>query len=257
MSKKVTPRKCSECGKRRIPAKRSNGRLSTKCKECFGGLFWASAFGRWFAEAATRQSPDSMPLDEVDIKRIYELWLTRKRGIGYTFKNGHTKVLHDYHICHRDPAKGKGFQGRFTAGNLMVATVKANKAAYNADPIDHGYRVYTTKRPFKTAEKVRQWCNGQYDLNGIVRDLDLKKYSPPSKSIDDIHPEFLPKGVHPQVMLENQLNRFEGSSTRQWRRVLISPNEAFHDVLVYGIGLGNGQLKEPDNDCNETDEYDF
>jgi hypothetical protein len=244
MSKAVTPRKCSECGKRRIPAKRSNGRLSTKCKECFGGLFWTSAFGRWFADATTRQSPDSMPFDEEDIKGIYKLWLSRKEAIGYTISNGSLQVSHDYHISHRDPANGDGFQGRFTTENLLVAPAQSNKAAYNAELINHGHRVYTDKKPFKTTAKVRQWCNGQYNLNDIVRELELKKYSPPKRNTVDINPDFLPKGKTPETVLEQQLGRFEGGGTDPWRHTIVKPSDAFVTVISYGIGLGKGKLKD-------------
>lgn len=243
MNKPSSPRNCSECGKRRVPAKRSNGRLSTKCKECFGGLFWSSHFGRWFANAATRQSQDSMPYDEDDITGIYHLWVTRRKAIGYTVKDGKVIPTHDYHISHRDPARGNGFQGRLTTGNLMVAPAKANKNAYNSEPVDHGYRVITNRPPFGDAAKVRQWCGGQYDLNGLVRNLELKKYSPSAKSSGDIDPEFLPNGVHPSVMLENQLSRFEGGSTSPWIHTSCSPSHAFTTAIVYGIGLGDGKLK--------------
>ena len=83
----AAPRKCSSCGKRRVPARRAGGRISTKCKECFGGQFWLSAYGRWFADATTRQSPDSMPVDDDDIIGIYYLWKTMKGGKGYMQKN--------------------------------------------------------------------------------------------------------------------------------------------------------------------------
>lgn len=253
MSKVVSPRKCSECGKRRMPARRSNGRLSTKCKECFGGQFWLSAFGRWFAEAAVRQSPESMPFDENDIKGIYSLWSDKKKATGYRLVDEQLIPIHEYHISHRDPAKGNGFQGRFTTGNLIIATAKANQKAYNAEPIDHGFRVYTNKKPFGTPAKVKQWCGGQYDLNGIVADLELKKYSPPKKANTNVSAELLPQGKHPREMLERQVNRFEGGTTNVWRRVVMSPSEAFSDVLVYGIGLGSGELKEcPDDDPELT-----
>lgn len=236
------PRKCSACGKRRVPAKRSNGRLSTKCKECFGGLFWLSSFGRWFADAAIRQSPVSMPFNEDDIIGIYHLWQTRKNGIGYQSKWGQLKPKWDYHICHRDPAKGDGYQGRFTTENLIVATAKANKIAKNSDPIDHGHRVYTNKKPFNTAAKVRQWCNGQYKLNTLVDQLGLKKYSPP-KNRGYFDPDFLPVGTTPIKMLEQQLSRFEGGNTSPWRHTMIQPTHNFHSIICYGIGLGTGKLK--------------
>lgn len=257
MSKAVTPRKCSDCGRRRMPAKRSGGRLSTKCKECFGGLFWNTAFGRWFAEATKRQSPDSMPLDENDIKGIYSLWKQRRDSLGFKLVDGKLEPIHEYHISHRDPANGVGFQGRFTTGNLIVATAKANKMAYNAEPIDHGHRVLTTKKPFGTAEKVRQWCGGQYELNAIAEELSLKKYTAPKKHSGNINPDFLPKGKHPRVMLEEQLNRFNGGGTYPWRHTLSNPNQSFLGALSYGIGLGSGQLKDAPDDTQEHTVDDF
>lgn len=254
MSKAVTARKCSECGKRRIPAKRSNGRLSTKCNECFGGLFWSSAFGRWFAEATTRQSPDSMPIDEEDIKKIYELWLQRKKAIGYKAVDGALVATHDYHISHRDPASGNGFQGRFTAENLIVAPVRANQSAYNAEPVDHGHRIYTDKSSFKTAEKVRQWCRGQYALNEIVKELGLKKYSPPKKDRKDIDPDFLPEGLPPALVLQQQFRRFEGGGTSPWRHTTANPSEMFVTAISYGIGLGSGKLKQ--SQCKDAEDPD-
>jgi len=227
-----------------MPAKRSGGRLSTKCKECFGGKFWNTDFGRWFAEATKRQSPDSMPLDESDIKGIYSLWKQRRDSLGFKLVDGKLMPVHDYHISHRDPANGNGFQGRFTTENLIVATAKANKMAYNAEPIDHGHRVLTPKKPFGTAEKVRQWCGGQYKLNSIAQELGLKKYSAPKKPRGDINPDFLPKGKHPQVVLEQQLSRFNGGGMHPWRHTLVKANESFAAALTYGIGLGSGQLKD-------------
>ena len=255
-SRNPKPRKCSSCSKRRVPARRSGGRTSTKCKECFGGLFWLSSFGRWFAEATTRQSPDSMPFNEEDISGIYQLWKTRKSGIGYKSKWGQVIPKYDYHISHRDPAKGDGYQGRFTTENLIIATAKANKEAYNANPIDHGHRVYTLKKPFGTPLKVRQWCGGQYDLIGLVNELDLKKYKPPRKS-EDINPDFLPTGIPPITMLEQQLNRFEGGSISPWRHTISNPSDQFSTVIIYGIGLGNGKLKEGTEEPLEEPDEDF
>jgi hypothetical protein len=257
MSKAVTPRKCSECGKRRMPAKRSNGKASTKCKECFGGQFWLSEFGRWFAEAAKRQSPASMPIDENDIEGIYALWKERKEATGFTKGHGQLKPAYEYHISHRDPAKGDGFQGRFTTANLIIATAKANKMAYNNEPIDHGFRVYTDKKPFGTAAKVREWCGGQYDLTGNVRDLGLKKYVPKKRSNADINPDFLPQGKPPQTMLEQQLRRFKGGSTDPWRHTISNANDSFTSALVYGIGLGSGELDESYEGTKERREEDF
>ena len=257
MSKALTPRKCSQCGKRRKPAKRSNGRASTKCKECFGGQFWLSEFGRWFADAAKRQSSVSMPLDEDDIVGIYDLWVERKHASGYKLRCGQLKHRYDYHISHRDPATGEGFQGRFTTGNLIIATAVANKKAYNHAPIDHGFRVYTDKKPFGTAAKVREWCGGQYDLLGIVNELGLKKYTPKKFNITNINPDFLPKGTSPQITLESQLRRFEGGSTHPWRHTTYSPTEAFTAALVYGIGLGDGVLKVGNEEPLAPPEVEF
>lgn len=244
MSNSNDPITCSSCGKRRVPARRSNGRLSAKCKECFGGLFWLSSFGRWFAEATIRQSPDSMPFNEDDISGIYHLWETRKAGKGYQVSKYNQATLNwEYHISHIDPAKGDGYQGRFTSENLIVAPANSNLMASNTDPIDHGHRVYTTKKPFGTAARVKQWCGGQYDLNSLVTKLDLKKYSPPSKS-SAINPEFLPKGTPPIIMLEQQLSRFEGGSTDPWKYTTGRPSEVFVTAITYGIGLGSGKLKE-------------
>lgn len=237
------PRTCSSCGKRRVPARRTGGRMSTKCKECFGGLFWLSSFGRWFAEATIRQSPDSMPLNDDDIIGIYHLWKTRKDGKGYRLHRGEIKAKYDYHISHRDPAKGNGYQGRFTTENLIIATAKANKEAYNKDPIDHGHRVYTLKKPFGTSIKVRQWCGGQYNLNGLVNELELKKYQKPKKH-RDFDPNFLPEGIPPRVMVEQQFSRFEEGSTSPWRHTIANPSNQFCTAIIYGIGLGSGKLRE-------------
>jgi hypothetical protein len=273
-SSNTAPRKCSSCGKRRVPAKRAGGRTSTKCKECFGGQFWLSSFGRWFAEATTRQSPDSMPFNEEDISGIYQLWKTRKSGIGYKLKWGQAVPKYDYHISHRDPAKGNGYQGRFTTENLLIATAKANKEAYNANPIDHGHRVYTLKKPFGTSLKVRQWCGGQYDLIGLVNELELKKYKPPIKdryvdtdfltndtspSNNDryFNPDFLPSGISPKAMLEQQLKRFEGGSTSPWRHTVGNPSDQFSTAIIYGIGLGSGKLKEGPEEPLEEPGEDF
>jgi hypothetical protein len=255
-SSKAKPRICSECGKRRVPAKRSNGRMSTKCKECFGGLFWLSSFGRWFADATTRQSPVSMPFNEEDISGIYQLWETRRSGIGYRLHRGEVVPKHDYHISHRDPAKGKGYQGRFTTENLIIATAKANKVAYNANPIDHGHRVHTLKKPFGTSLKVRQWCGGQYDLNRLVNELELKKYNPPKKH-GNVNPDFLPNGTSPSIMLEQQLSRFEGGSTSPWRHTLGKPSQQFSAAITYGIGIGSGKLKEVSIDALIEPEGEF
>ncbi|MGY0311447.1 hypothetical protein ACV4QK_06075 [Alteromonas macleodii] len=257
MSKVVTARKCSECGKRRKPAKRSNGRLSSKCKECFGGLFWTSAFGRWFAEAAKRQSPVSMPIDESDIKGIHALWVERKKATGFTKINDHVKPIYDYHISHRDPAKGEGFQGRFTTANLIIAPAKANKMAYNNESIDHGFRVYTDKKPFETAAKVREWCGGQYNLTGLVRELELKKYVPKKSSTANVDSDFLPQGTPPLTMLENQLRRFKGGSTAPWRHTISNANDSYTSALIYGIGLGSGELDESYEGTKEPQEEDF
>ncbi|MBY5981265.1 hypothetical protein [Ferrimonas balearica] len=248
------PRKCSECGKRRVPAKRNNGRLSTKCKECFGGLFWRSQFGKWFAEAAKRQSPDSMPFDEQDIEGIYHLWVTRKQGMGWSMKRGKLEPKFDYHICHRDPAKGDGCQGRFTTANLMVAPAKVNQSAKNKNPIDHGHRIYTAKLPFSSAAKVRQWCGGKYDLNGLVDKLNLKAASTKSS---DINPEWLPVGIAPSLMMEQQLMRFDGGTLEPWSRTLMSPSAAFEGALVYGIGTGTGRVLEADEATSEEPEEEF
>jgi hypothetical protein len=255
-SSKAAPRKCSSCGKRRVPAKRAGGRTSTKCKECFGGLFWLSSFGRWFAEATTRQSPDSMPFNEEDISGIYQLWKTRKSGIGYKSKWGQVVPIYDYHISHRDPAKGNGYQGRFTIENLLIATAKANKEAYNANPIDHGHRVYTLKKPFGTSLKVRQWCGGQYELIGLVNELELKKYKPPKK-YGYIDPYYLSTGISPITMLEQQLKRFEGGSTSPWRHTIGNTSDQFSTAIIYGIGLGSGKLKEGPEELLEEPDEDF
>lgn len=247
MAATLKPRKCSECGKRRMPAKRNNGRPSTKCKECFGGLFWKSAFGRWFAEAAKRQSPDSMPLDEADIEAIHQVWLARVKGTGTKF---------EYHVCHRDPAKGDDYQGRFTAANLIVAPAKVNLQAKNSDPINHGYRVYTDKPPFGTAEKVRQWCGGQYKLNALVDSLQLKPYrkAAPQESNTEWERGL---GTAPSLMLETQLSRFEGGSSEPFGTAIISAYNAYQTALVYGIGTGTGELTQSSGDASDEPEEEF
>ncbi|TNZ91671.1 hypothetical protein CGK38_09200 [Vibrio parahaemolyticus] len=57
----------------------SKNRPTKTCKQCKGGNFFSSAFGAWFKDAALRQSPDSMPLDEDDIIAIHEIWKRRKK----------------------------------------------------------------------------------------------------------------------------------------------------------------------------------
>lgn len=198
-----------------------------------------------------------MPLDEDDIVGIYDLWVERKHASGYKLRCGQLKHRYDYHISHRDPATGEGFQGRFTTGNLIIATAVANKKAYNHAPIDHGFRVYTDKKPFGTAAKVREWCGGQYDLLGLVNELGLKKYTPKKFNITNINPDFLPKGTSPQITLESQLRRFEGGSTHPWRHTTYSPTEAFTAALVYGIGLGDGVLKVGNEEPLAPPEVEF
>jgi hypothetical protein len=256
-SSNAAPRKCSSCGKRRVPARRAGGRMSTKCKECFGGQFWSSAYGRWFAEASIRQSPDSMPVNDDDLIGMYYLWQTMKGGKGYKLNNeGKIVHRHDYHISHRDAAKGDGYQGRFTAENLIVATAKANKEAYNKGHIDHGHRVYTNKKSFGSAAKVRQWCGGQYDLNKIVAELGLKKYKAPKKN-GSIETEYLPDGIPPRIMLEHQFARFEGGGTSPWRHTIGNPSDQFSTAIIYGIGLGSGKLKEGPEELPEEPDEDF
>lgn len=260
MSKRVIKRrKCSECKRLRVPAKRSKGRLSTKCKACFGGTFWLSAFGKWFADAAKRQSQVSMPKDDEDIKRIYQLWAECRSVCGYTVSNGQLHKKYNYQMCHRDPAKGDGFQGQFTYGNLMIAEDSVNKSAKNKQPIDHGYRIYTTKKPFGTAAKVREWCGGQYNLNKLVDELALKKYQPKAKT-SSIHVDqsFLPEGLPPALVFNGQLKRFEGGSTSPWGHTIMRISYKVHDSLVYGIGLGTGRvLTETGKLMDNNKEDDF
>jgi hypothetical protein len=198
-----------------------------------------------------------MPVDDDDIIGIYYIWQTMKSGKGYDLQNdGKVIYKYDYHISHRDAAKGKGYQGRFTTENLIVATAKANKEAYNKGELDHGHRVYTNKKPFGLAAKVRQWCGGQYDLNKIVDELGLKKYKSPRKHVN-IDTEYLPDGVPPRIMLEQQLARFEGGSTTPWRHTTASPSDQFSTAIVYGIGLGEGKLSESHQELSGKPEDDF
>ncbi|WP_298942962.1 hypothetical protein [uncultured Psychromonas sp.] len=229
---------------RRMPAKRSNGRTSTKCNDCFSGVFWKSEFGMWFADATTRQSPESMPLDDEDIKNIHSLWKDCKSACGLILEQGKFIKRYDYHMCHRDPAKGNGYQGRFTYGNLMIAEARINQSAGNKNPIDHGYRVYTSKKPFGTTEKVKQWCGGQYRLTKLVDDLKLKKHvKKVTTEVEDI--DFLPEGVPPRLMIEKQLKRFEGGSTAPWRYTTGPPSEIQLGALVFGIGIDNSKVLKP------------
>jgi hypothetical protein len=253
----IKKRKCSECGKRRMPAKRSNGRLSTKCDECFGGMFWKAGFGIWFADAAKRQSPDSMPIDDEDIKNIHSLWKECKTAEGLMESQGKMIKIYNYHMCHRDPAKSDDFQGRLTYGNLMIAEAAVNQGAGNYNPIDHGCRVYTTQKPFGTAAKVRQWCRGQYKLKELVEELDLKKHVKKVFNGDsDI--DFLPEGVPPRTIVERQLKRFEGGGTEPWRYTLANASVMQQGALVYGIGLGSGKALKPSEIPKDTlDEDDF
>jgi len=58
-------------------------------------------------------------------------------------------------------------------------------------------------------------------------------------------------------MLERQLRRFKGGSTDPWRRTISSPNDSFTSALVYGIGLGSGELDESYDGPKELQEEDF
>ena len=58
-------------------------------------------------------------------------------------------------------------------------------------------------------------------------------------------------------MLEHQLRRFKGGSTDPWRHTISNANDSYTSALVYGIGLGSGELDEFYDGTKECQEEDF
>ncbi|ENL4770671.1 hypothetical protein AB5F88_002182 [Vibrio parahaemolyticus] len=146
-----------------------------------------------------------MPLDDNDIKEIYGIWKKRKKYQGLSFiaegdvvtyfnsdtgryeekeQGWHKRT--EYHLCHLDPVKGDGYQGRLTSKNLIIASSTVNQSLGNKVFKDHGNRVYTDTPTFKDAEALRTWCSQNYDLSSIAHNLGLKSATSttPNKSID-------------------------------------------------------------------------
>ncbi|EGR0298038.1 hypothetical protein FMH07_00365 [Vibrio parahaemolyticus] len=231
----------------------SKNRPTKTCKQCKGGNFFSSAFGAWFKDAALRQSPDSMPLDEDDIIAIHEIWKRRKKYQGLRFiVEGDTSTYFnrdtgryeeqehgwhkdtEYHLCHLDPVKGDGYQGRLTAKNLIIASSTVNQSLGNKVFKDHGNRVYTDTPVFKDAEAVRAWCSKNYDLSSIAHELGLKSATSTNliKSVD-ITMHYLTES---QVLIE-EIKRLGGSWSCEDVK---SPHEASMELLKQGIsGIKN------------------
>ena len=243
--KKIT---CKGCGQRRVPFLGSRNRPTKYCNQCKTGSFWTSSFGQWFLDAAERQSPDSMPHDDNDIKAIYELWKRRRiaQGTRYVVERvwdsgedfyGESKLVeygrwsseYNYQLCHLDPVTGEGFQGRLTAKNLMLAPAKVNQSLGNNQETDHGHRVYTDTPAFKSDQDIKAWCAKVYDIAAIANELKLK-----SKSKEEPQGEiWLGKAaVDPAALLIEEVNRLGAD----WSANHVNdPYTAFEDFLKLGV----------------------
>ncbi|MCS0187465.1 hypothetical protein NDJ06_19365 [Vibrio alginolyticus] len=243
--------KCNGCGRKRVPFLGSRGRPTKYCKECKGGNFWTSAFGQWFLDAASRQSKDSMPLNDNDIEEIHQLWLRRRRaqgtryiismtwdygddpfGIEYEPKRvqeGKWESDYTYHLCHLDPVTGDGFQGRLTANNLVIAPAKINQSLGNSQVVDHGFRVYNAQEPFKDKQQVKSWSTKMYDIAAIAQRLKLKPKSNEAPQSD----LWLSSGsTSPSEVFVDEINRLGGNWSANHTK---NPAMAFEQLLKIGI----------------------
>ncbi|HHF3124220.1 TPA: hypothetical protein ACVO3A_004077 [Vibrio diabolicus] len=246
--KRSKPIICSGCGKKRVPFLGSRGRPTKRCKECKSGSFWTSSFGQWFLGAAERQSPDSMPHDDNDIKALYELWKRRRayQGTRYVVERvwdsgkdfyGESKLIeygqwettYSYQLCHLDPVTGEGFQGRLTAKNLILAPAKVNQSLGNNQETDHGHRVYTNKPHFKNHQEIKAWCTKAYDIAAIANELKLK---PKSKEEPQGDLWLGKAAVDPAELLIEEVNRLGAA---WYSNHVKNPYAAFEDFLKLGI----------------------
>lgn len=239
---------CKGCSKKRVPFLGSKGRPTKFCKECKGGSFWTSSFGQWFLDAAMRQSPDSMPLNDLDIKDIHDLWKRRQLAQGARYEtrrewdygdsfeseeklvdvSGWTKDF-DYQLCHLDPVKGVDFQGRLTSKNLVLAPAKVNQSLGNAQEVDHGYRVYTDKPPFKSHQQLKAWCTKTYDIAAITNELKLK---PKSTEVPQGDIRLGKDAQYPAELFVDEINRLGG----KWAANNVTdPSKAFTELLKNGM----------------------
>ncbi|EJL6404438.1 hypothetical protein QPI28_003080 [Vibrio parahaemolyticus] len=239
---------CKGCAKKRVPFLGSKGRPTKFCKECKGGSFWTSSFGQWFLDAAIRQSPASMPLDDNDIKDIFDIWKRRQlaQGTRYEVKRiwdygesfySEAKLLDssewtkdfNYHLCHLDPVTGEGFQGRLTAKNLVIAPSKINQSLGNAQSVDHGFRVYTDSPPFKDKQAIKAWCTKNYDIAAITNELQLK---PKSKENPKGDIRVGNASLPPSQLFVEEMQRL----SKDWTSNHIkNPSMAFEELLTTGI----------------------
>lgn len=244
---------------KRVPFIGSKGRPTKSCKECKGNVFWLSKFGEWFASATSRQSPDSMPIDNQDIKQIHELWKRKESAGGWSNENGRIVKKYDYHMCHRDPAKGNGFQGRFTYGNLLICDSETNQSLKNTVAIDHGYRVYTDKAPFGSKAKVKRWCSSRYQLLLLVEELGLTKQTKCTRKKSPLQSDdfgdFLPQGTPPEQLIASELKRFNVNE-EPWKKAALNAKDKQKAVLLYGIGLdGREPISVKELDESERQEF--
>lgn len=243
--------KCNGCGRKRVPFCGSRGRPTKYCKECKGGSFWTSAFGQWFLDAASRQSEDSMPFDDEDIKEIYQLWLRRRRAQGTRYiitmtwdygddpfgidseprrvQEGTWKSDYSYHLCHLDPVTGDGFQGRLTSNNLVIAPAKINQSLGNSQTVDHGFRVYNAHDTFKSKQEVKSWATKTYDIPAIAQELGLK---PKSSETPKSDLRLSSSSKLPSEVFVDEINRLGGNWHSNHTK---NPNMAFEQLLKVGI----------------------
>ncbi|ABZ78314.1 hypothetical protein Shal_3774 [Shewanella halifaxensis HAW-EB4] len=248
---KLKPIICKGCGKKRVPFLGSKNRPTKFCKECKGGSFWTSAFGLWFLDAASRQSIDSMPFDNDDVMAIYQLWLRRRQAQGTRYvsekafdygddpfgadsepvrvESGKWQSEYKYQLCHLDPVAGKGFQGRLTAKNLVIAPAINNQTLGNSQAVDHGFRVHTDKVPFKDNQAVKAWCTKTYNIAAIAQELKLKSKSTETPQSD----LWLSQGsVAPSKLFVEEVNRLGGN----WTANSVNDfSNAFDQFLQQGV----------------------
>lgn len=247
---RLKPITCLGCGKKRVPFRGSRGRPTKYCNECKSGSFWTSSFGQWFLGAAERQSPDSMPHDDGDIKAIHALWKHRRIAQGTRYvverfvdcddfgdgsssgelvEHGRWESEYNYQLCHLDPVTGEGFQGRLTSNNLMLAPAKVNQSLGNNQETDHGHRVYTNTPPFKSHQDIKAWCAKVYDIAAIANELKLK-----SKSKGEPQGELWlgNASVDPATLLIEEVNRLGANWSANH---VTEAYAAFEDFLKLGV----------------------